>query len=232
MKDLEKLIHNKDTSSRSFQVIKSMSSKDFHIEITQKQLENALELKGEILIITMQYEEFDQELISQKLKYAISQALSVIVSYEEDAKHQTKIENFVKYISEISDSQQNSTFGIKKVKKLSNEPITILLTGILPINQLKMGVSQNIWDLINSDDKYFIPRFQEYRKNLSKLCGVPILPLLPYLDTQLTKNYVQLLDLKDDRVISKFQASQELTKQSVEDYLYRLEKIYVALCSM
>jgi len=152
------------------------------IPLSSQNLLNAIEIKGEFLVLKLHYNDFEDELKNQNIKYKISQALSVIVSYEDDGNSYKYIEQFVKYIQNNSDEKQNSTFGVKNVDKLSEFPITILFSGILPINQLKMTVGKEIDKLIHSDDEYFIPRFQKHRDDISKEIGIPILPVLPMLD--------------------------------------------------
>jgi len=199
------------------------------ISLREDDLLKALELEGEFLVLKLHYDDFENELQSQKIKYKISQALSVIVSYEDDGNSYKKIEQFVKYIHSISDEKQNSTFGVKNVSKLSEFPITILFSAILPINQLKMSVGKKIDTLIHSDDSYFIPRFQQHRDAISKEIGIPILPVLPILDEELGDSTVRLIDLLDGRIISEFEVEEILNKDTVEIYLLKLFYIYKVL---
>jgi len=199
------------------------------ISLKEEQLLNALSLEGEFLVLNLHYNDFQDELKNEKIKYKISQALSIIVSYEDDGASYQHIEKFVKYIYNISDDKQNSTFGVKKVKKLSQYPIKILFSGILPINQLRMGVGQKIYSLIHSDNEYFLPRFQKFRDDISKEISIPILPILPHLDTNLNDLEVQLIDLYDGRVISNFKVCNEIDKDSIEIYLLKLFYIYKVL---
>jgi hypothetical protein len=199
------------------------------IKLSEKDLLEALDLEGEFLVLKLHYDDFEDELKSQKIKYKISQSLSVIVSYEDDGNSYAKIEEFVKYIHDISDDKQNSTFGVKKVSQLSEFPITILFSAILPINQLKTTVGKKIDTLIHSDDSYFIPRFEKYRDAISKEIGIPILPVLPILDTDLDDFQVRLLDIVDDRIISDFKIEEELNRDTIDIYLLKLFYIYKVL---
>ncbi len=199
------------------------------IPLSHDKLLNALELDGEFLVLKLHYNDFEDELKSQKIRYKISQALSVTVRYEDDGSSYENIEKFVKYIYKNSDDKQNSTFGVKAVKELSGFPITILFSGILPINQLKMTVGIEIDKLIHSDDEYFMPRFQKHRDDISKEVGIPILPVLPILDKKLGDYQVRLVDLVDGRVISEFEVAQVLSKETTEIYLLKLFYIYKVL---
>jgi len=199
------------------------------IELKQEQLIDALKLDGEFLVLKLSYDDFEDELKSEKIKYKMSQSLSVIVSYEEDANSYENIKKFVEYISENTDQKQNSTFGIKRVNELSKYPITILFSGILPINQLKMTVGSKIDKYIHSDDLYFKPKFQEHRDNISKEIGIPLLPVLPVLDEELKEQQVRLIDLYDGRVISQLEISEKLNKEILDLYLLKLFYIYKVL---
>ena len=204
-------------------------SKSDPLPLTQENLINALALEGEFLVLKLHYSDFAEELKSQKIKYKISQALSVIVSYEDDGKSFKNIEKFVNYIHTVSDDKQNSTFGVKNVEKLSEFPITILFSGILPINQLKMSVGKKIDALIHSDDEYFIPRFAKHRDDISKEVGIPILPLFPILDEELGEFEVRLVDLLDGRLIAAFDVEEKLSKETIDMYLLKLFYIYKVL---
>lgn len=199
------------------------------ISLSWQTLLNALSIDGEFLVLNLSYDDFESELKEQKIKHKISQALSVIVSYEDDGNSYENIEKFVKYIYNNSDDKQNSIFGVKRVKKHSKYPVRILFSGILPINQLRMTVGKKIDELIHSDDKYFIPRFQRYRDDISKEIGIPILPVLPVLDKELDDYQVRLVDILDERVISEFRVEKNFNKETIEIYLLKLFYIYKVL---
>jgi len=228
---MQHIKENTSTNTQEIQkVIASMVCKENSpIEMFEEDLLNALKIDGEFLALKLHYRDYEDEMHSQKIKYKISQALSVIVSYEDDGNSYENIHKFVKYISGISDDKQNSTFGIKKVDKLSKYPITILFSGILPINQLKMTVGKKVDELIHSDDAYFLPRFKKFRDSISKEIQTPILPVLPICDTKLDDYQVRLIDLLSGRLISEFEVTQNLNKETIEIYLLKLFYIYKVL---
>ncbi len=115
-------------------ILNMICADDALIELSQKSLLDALHVEGEFLVIKLNYSDFEDEIINQSIKYKISQSLSVVASYEDVGDSYDDIEKFIKYINANSDEKQNSTFGVKKVQKLSEFPITILCSGILPIN--------------------------------------------------------------------------------------------------
>ena len=224
----------KDNTTNNTKEIESYISnmvclEDDPIALSSNSLIDALEIEGEFLVLKLHYNNFDDELKSEKIKYKISQSLSVIVSYEDDGNSYEDIKKFVNYIYENSNDKQNSTFGVKKVKKLSEYPITILFSGILPINQLQITLGSKIHEFINSDDKYFKPRFAKHRDDISKEVGIPILPVLPLLNSELGDFQVQLLDLTDGRLIAQFEADESITKETTEIYLLKLFYIYKVL---
>jgi len=208
-----------------------VSTKDTEISLSEDEIRSAVDIHGEFLVLKLSYEDFEDELKNENIKYKISQALSVIVSYEDEGESFESIEKFVYYISSIVDFKQNATFGIKKVSSLSEFPITILFSGILPINQLSMSIGQTLFDLIHSDEDYFTKRFLEFRDILSQEIGIPILPLFPYLDASLEPTEVILKDLLDERLISKFITHEYPDKDTVESYLLKLFYIYKVLAN-
>ncbi len=200
------------------------------IPLHQDNLLTALNIDGEFLVLKLHYNDFEDEIKSEKIKYKISQSLSVIVMYEDDNGNSFHdITNFVDYMFNNSDEKQNVTFGIKSVEKLSEFPITILFSGILPINQLKITVGEEIYKLIKSDDEYFIPRFKKHRDDISQEINIPILPVLPMLDKELGNFQVRLVDLTNAKVISEFEVNEVLNKETVETYLLKLFYIYKVL---
>jgi hypothetical protein len=92
-----------------------------------------------------------------------------------------------------------------------------------------MTVGKKIYELIHSDDSYFIPRFAKHRDAVSKEIGIPILPVLPLLDSELGEFQVRLVDMVDERVISEFEVCQELSKDTLEICLLKLFYIYKVL---
>jgi len=202
---------------------------DAPIPLNEGTLLSALKLQGEFFILKLHYDDLLQELQDEKIKYKISQALSVIVSYEDDTHNFNKINSFVEYIHSISDNKQNSTFGVKKVKVLSEFPITILFSGILPINQLKMSFGSKIHEFINADKKYYAERFARHRDEISQEIGISILPILPQLSKTIDPYEVLLVDLMDGRTISKFEVTQNLSRENVERYLLKLFYVFKVL---
>jgi len=234
MEELIKFIKEntvKNTQEVTESILNMYCGEKDYTPLSYDKLLNALQIKGEFLVLKLHYSDFDSELKEEKIKYKISQALSIIVTYEDDGNSFEDIKKFVTYIHDISDKKQNSIFGVKKVKKLSKYPITILFSGILPINQLKMSVGQKIYDFIHSDDDYFKPRFEHFRDELSKEINTPILPVFPLLDKSLGDTEVTLVDLLDGRLISKFETIKEPDKDVIEQYLLKLFYIYKILAT-
>jgi len=220
-------LHNKQEVKSC--ILNMLCTQDDPIPLEESKLLDALKLEGEFLVLKLHFNDFENELKNEKIKYKISQSLSVIVSYEDDGENFLEIENFIQYIHQISDEKQNCIFGIKKVNKLSEFPITILFSGILPINQLSMRVGKKINNLIHSDDSYFIPRFQKQRDDISKAIGIPILPIFPLLDESLDDYTISLTDLTNGKLISKFEVYEVLNQDTVEIYLQKLFYIYKVL---
>ncbi len=196
------------------------------IPLAEETITKALSIEGEFLGLKMHYDDFESELENQILKYKISQALSIVVSFEDDGSNFGDIKRFVEYMREISGEKQNFVFGVKDVTVLSGTPITILFSGILPINQLKMSIGENIHSLIHSDDTYFIPRFDKLRDDISQEINIPILPIFPSLDSTLGENQALLIDSLNNKTIADFNIDEKPDKESLEVYLSKLFYIY------
>jgi hypothetical protein len=92
-----------------------------------------------------------------------------------------------------------------------------------------MKIGKKVDELIESDKKYFKPRFKKLRDDISKEIGVNILPLFPICDTQLDEYKVNLSDPLDNRIISEFELPKEISKETLEIYLLKLFYIYKVL---
>jgi hypothetical protein len=232
LKDLLDIIR-KNTVGDSKEIEKSITSmvcsKNDLIQLSEESLVKALSIDGEFLVLKLHYDDFEDELKNQVIKYKISQSLSVITCYEDDTNSYEKIAEFVDYIHKASDEKQNSIFGVKRVPELSKYPITILFSGIHPINQLKMTIGKKIHELINSDDEYFQPKFKAYRDKVSQEIGIPLLPILPQLDEDLAEYRVRLVDVVDGRIISEFDVCDRVTKDTLDIYLQKLVYVYEVL---
>ena len=199
------------------------------VPLNEKSLLNALNIDGEFLALKLHYDNLEDELQNEVIKRKMSQSLSVIISYEDDTNSYEKIANFVEYIHSVTDESQNSTFGVKKVHELSTYPITILFSGILPINQLNMTIGKKLYDFIYADEVYFRNKFKKYRNEVSEIIGVPLLPVLPILDENLSDFRVKLVDVLDGRVISEFDVCEKVTKDTIDIYLQKLVYVYTVL---
>ena len=199
---------------------------DSYIPLSEEDLLKALQIEGEFLVLKMKYEEYEEELQEKRLLYKISQALSVVVSYESDGTNYAMIEEFVKYIDSIVDEKQNSIFGVKRVDILSEYPITILFSGILPINQLKMTMGKGLYRVLYEEGNDFEQIFHEYRELISKDIGIPLLPLLPRVDDTLDDFTVRMEDVMNKRIISEFEVREDVDNETIVAYLQKILYIY------
>jgi hypothetical protein len=232
MQKLKKFIEQKtlsNTKEVQESVLEMVCLSEDPVALSSEKICNALEREGEFLVLKVHYNDFVDELEKEVIKYKISQSLSIVVSYEDDGNSYENIEKFIKYMYDKSDEKQNFIFGIKKVEKLSQYPITILFSGILPINQLKMNIGKKIRESIDADNVYFKSRFTKFRDSVSQEIGIPILPLFPKQDETLDDYEVCLVDTLDGRVISQFGVEGDLNRDTIEVYLLKLFYIYKVL---
>ncbi|WP_300364583.1 hypothetical protein [Hydrogenimonas sp.] len=197
--------------------------------LSEKTLYEALALKGEFLVLKLTYDDVRQELKEQKIRRKITQSLSIVAVYEDAGHSLDDIENSIKYIHDLVDEKQNFVFGIKRVDSLSEFPVTILFSGILPINQLELYIGEEIDRLIHSDDDYFIPRFKQVRDEISEVIGIPILPLDPKTDSSLNPSRARLVDGTNGHLISEFEVDPFTDKEGLEIYLLKFFYIYKKL---
>jgi hypothetical protein len=223
-------IVTKKTTQNTQEILSTLASmictQEECITLSEEVLVNALALHGEFFILQLHYNDWEKELKEAKIKYKISQSLNIVVRYEDDGNSLQDIKKFAAYMHNIVDDKQSLTFGVKKVAKLSEFPITILFTGILPINQLTMKLGEKVYDLINSDVEYFKPRFKQLRDDISQEIGVTILPLFPKIDENLNPYQVELFDPIEKKTIASFHIPQTDKKETLEIYLLKLFYIY------
>ncbi len=232
MEQLQKYIisHTTNNTQEILESISSMiCSKEDYIPLSEESILQALKLDGEFLVLKISNKDIDEELQTQRIKYLISQSLSIIAMYESDGTNAQQIEQFVSYAKSFVDERQNFIFGIKKVEELSNYPIVTLFSGILPINQLQMSIGSKLYGFIHADEEYFKARFKNFRTELSKNLGVPILPVFAQEDTTLKPMELQIKDFQIQKLIAQFQLSEEPSNEVIERYLQRLFAIYKAL---
>jgi small GTP-binding protein len=141
---------------------------DDPIALGESELFETLRLPGEYLILQAAYTDLAKEVKEEKIKYKISEALSVVAVFEEDGRSLDDIENFVRYIRSVTDPLQRWVFGVKRVDRLSETPVTLLFGGILPINKLRMRLGSELAKLIFTHADHFIPRFAALRLEISR----------------------------------------------------------------
>ena len=211
------------------QIEAMVCTQDAPIPLNKNLLVAACRLDGECACILANYEDATQELEEQKLRYKVSEALSVIVSFEDDGSSFNKVASCVEYLSTLCDEKQNFLFGVKNVDKLSAYPIKILFSGILPINQLHLHLGKGIKQFIDSDEMYFKKRFAKLREDISQEISIPILPVVPVINESLGAYEIVFQDPLTGEAVAKLTLDTPLTKESLEPYLAKIFTIYTLL---
>ncbi|WP_456453381.1 hypothetical protein [Hydrogenimonas sp.] len=196
--------------------------------LSMQDIYDAMARKGEFLLLTLDYDDIARELAEHKLRRKISEALSILVAFEDDGKRLKTIEPFIKYLHDELDDKQNFRFGIRRVAELSEYPVKILFSGILPINQLKLTIGTDIARLIEEDGDYLRPRFKAMRDDLSEKIGLPILPVRPETSEAIPPNRVRLVDPADGATLCQFDV-ERVDRAGLESYLTKLYYVYKAL---
>ncbi len=196
--------------------------------LSAQELHEALETDGEFLVLRLGYDEVAEELRENRLEETIREALSILISFEDDGGALETIERFIRHFHERLDPRQNFRFGIRRTRTLSDAPVTILFAGILPINQLKITVGTRIAQMIEADRAYFEPRFRELRERLSEEIGIPILPVATDISETIPPGSIRLVDPSEDRVLCRFDVTQP-DREGIENYLMKIYYIYLRL---
>ena len=231
--ELENLIKSK-TAPQYFDVNKKslesmLTQKDTPLVIDDKLLIDALALEGEYRILELSYNNLEYEINTKVLKYILKEALFIVSSFEDDGNHYEHIKNFSEYLYANTVKEQSFRIGVKRVKKLSDFPVKILFSGILPINQLRMYIGRELDLVIHSDEDYFQTLFAQARDKISNTTGVPLLPLYPEVDTTLTSFAVKLIEPVTQKTIVEFEVESSSDRDGIEVYLLKLFYVYQQL---
>jgi hypothetical protein len=197
------------------------------VKLSEKDVTKALSLEGETFLITLNYDEITKEFKENKIQHKILEALSILVCFEDDGTHFEDIVSFTHYIYETTEESQHFQFGIKKVTQLSQTPISLLLTGIHPINQLEIAIAPDLYQFIESKKDLLEPKFVKLRGNLSKKIGVPILPVEYYKDNSLAPKQVLLKDKQTNVNLCSCQLHNPQDKdedvfKTIDEYLFKI----------
>ena len=233
MKSLYRIIEEKALAKNVKEIkqsIEEMITNDSLLPLPAITLQKALECDGEFQIVTMQYDDIENEIKTHSLKHLIKSSLHIVVSFEEDGYCFEKIQQFCEYLYKYSSLEQSLSIGVKKVSNLSKTPVRILFTGMLPINQLEMFIGEKLQQVISEEPEYFEPLFAVVREKITQKIGVPLLPLYPEVDKTLPPYGVKLIDpLDNGKTIIEFEIDECRTKEEIDKYLIKLYHIYVKL---
>jgi len=233
MQYLYKVIENRSLEDRHKnlkETLTSMISKDPLVKvIDEKLLVDTLELNGEFQVVLLTYEDLEKELHTKVLKNLIKSSLQIVVSFEEDSNSYEKIKDFSEYIYRFSSDAQSLSIGVDKVKNLSQFPIKILFGGILPINEMQMFIGKKLYEVVAKEPDYFQPLFALVRKKITEEIGVPLLPLYPEVDLDMSPYGVRLMDPVENKMIVSFEVESCNTKENIDKYLLKLFYVYKKL---
>ncbi len=194
--------------------------------LDENTLTEALMLEGEFLLLEIDYDELRKQMERRTLEREATEALSIVVSYEDDGKRLESIETSLKFFHDNLDAIQNFRFGIRRVEKHSDTPIRILFSGILPINQLQLTFGEGIAKLIDSHRSYYHERFQALRIEASRNIGIPILPISATVDPQLPPFKARVQERVGGRIVSEFSMPGHTDSQDIEAFLLKIFHIF------
>jgi hypothetical protein len=230
---MRKIVQEKTTAQNSAKVLQALESfiikGDDGLSIGEATIQEALSGEGEFVIVESNYDEFETQGYKQWLKEKLSEAINIVVVFEDDGNQFGTIEKIAAFIYENTTSMQKVQIGVKKVKQLSATPLRVLFAEIYPINQLEMFLGDEVFDFIEQHKEYFLPYFQKLRFIISREIGVALLPLLPKKSQNLSPKEVCLTDKLTHKKIVEFQVKKLETTQDLDSYLQQLLKIFLQL---
>ena len=221
---------NQFKDTKCLEILQDMEcGTDDYIALSWEDILCALKIEGSFTLLELTKEDMQQDLQTQNLKYQISQSRGIVAVFEADGENVKEVEEFITHIKSFTDDAQHFVFGIKKVKQLSDTPLKILFSGILPINQLQMRIGEVLQEFIDSDEEYFKKRFRAFRDVLSEALGVRILPVFARKDKTLAPKQIEIREFYGSGIIAKFEIDKPLSHGVVEEYLERIFEIYLSL---
>jgi len=231
-KKLQELIVKKTVQENQkdvLQNIDSMICSESEVSLDDEALYAALEKEGEFFILKAKYEDFDLFSKNEPLDTKLNEALSITICFEDDGNKYEKIEAFVKYIYSHTTQDQKFVFGVKRVDKLSDFPIKILLSEIYPINQLEIHLGRWIANFIDLNEEYFKEHFAYVREKISQEIGIKILPLNRIVGDHLRDNEAFLVDSVTQEKIVAFSIDKCDDKKALDIYLLKIFYIFLKL---
>ena len=211
--------------------IDSMICAESELPLREETLYEALVGEGEFFLLKAKYEEFDLSTDNLLLDKKLNEALCITICFEDDGSRYEEIEAFVKYIYTHTEKEQKFLFGVKKVDKLSEFPLKILLSEIYPINQLEIHLGEWISSFLSKNKPYFKEHFAAIRANISQEIGITLIPLNIKTQEDLCKNEVILLDSVTKERIVAFRVETCDDKKALDIYLLKLYYIFLKLGS-
>jgi len=199
--------------------------------LAEEDISCALALAGESLVLELSYEDLLQDKEQGRVILKLLEALSVLVCFEDDGTQFDTIAKYIQYLHSNTQKEQNFLFGVQTVQQLSSTPVTILLSGILPINQLEIAIGTTLYEFIQNNYELLLPHFTQFRQQLSQEIGIPILPIKHYADANLQTHQIALKNGEDGTVICECKVKSENMDPTeiIDDYLRKLYFVYKKL---
>ena len=204
------------------------------LPLTLKDIEEALKIEGDTFFIELKYTDIEKELQEQKVLYKILESYSVVICFEDDGKRYNDIHTLVSFLHNNSPLSINFRFGIKEVEKLSNDPIKILLSGILPINQLEIQIEEKLYKYIEKNKNKLSKKFLKTREILSEKIGFTILPVKYYPSKDMLPQSIKLINPYTKQTICECKATKKTKNidKIIEEHLDKLSMAYINLAKM
>lgn len=196
------------------------------IPLSARDIVETLSRPGEFHVVTLDYEEAQREIETHRLDASLNEALTILACFEDDGRRMSQIEDFVAYLHDKLDDFQRFRFGVKRVTSLSDHPVILLFSEILPINQLRLVMHPDAMRYLMEKEEKLQPHFRRIRYALARKLGIPILPFHRVVDPELPPERILVVDPVSDKTIAQFSVESGLNDETLDIYLEKLIRLY------
>ncbi len=213
-------------NKRLTEIQEKLYCSDELIGLSKDDIALAMQRGGKYFYIELDYNDLLKEPKEQKLYKKLIESLSILIAFEDEGNKQDMIENFLKYIHKNTQKEQHLQFGIKKVQTLTKYPVKIFFSEILPINQLEIAVGAKLYKYAEAKRSFLKESFQNFRSEISKEIGIPLLPINNYKDDTLDAYSIKLLHSESQKQICKCDIKNNNITDEVEIIQHYLQQLY------
>ncbi|MCX6077177.1 MAG: hypothetical protein NTW78_09900 [Campylobacterales bacterium] len=196
--------------------------------LSEEDFIEALEVEGEIMTLRLSEYDLQQENENnQSIKGYVINSQSILIVFESlDEVVSKENELFMDYIYENTKDDTTVKFGLLIVPRLSEVPISLLLTGYKENEDIKLSCGNNYIFFWTEQQTYCMQQFKEMRERISKKVDVDVKSIRLLSDSYNSKNMVQAFDVKNDMALKAFEFNHS-TKEEFNIFIEKLENLLI-----